>query len=277
MITRIVSDSSCDIWELKDVDFVTVPLTISTQEKTFTDDETMNVPTMLDYLEAYKGRSFTACPSLEGWLKAFEGADEIYVVTLTSALSGTYNSALTARQMYLEQHPDAKILVVDSLSTSGDQLLLVEKIRELVLEKRSFDEICREMSAYQKKTRLFFAFRSLHNLAQNGRVPKLVAQAIGVLGISVIGTASEEGHVKPTSKGRGKNAVITHLLSQMTNAGYKGGKLRICHVQNEELAQQISDTVKNRFPAVDVDIIPCRGLVSYYAERYGVVIGCECN
>lgn len=277
MKARIISDSSCDVWGFEDVDFVTVPLTISTSEKTFVDDDTIDVPAMLDYLAAYKGRSFTACPSTEGWLKAFEGADEIYVVTLTSALSGTYNSALTARQMYLEQHPGTNVLVIDSLSTSGDQLLLVEKLRELVLAGRSFEEISREMAVYQKRTRLFFAFRSLHNLAQNGRVPKIVAQAIGVLGISVIGTASEEGHVKPTSKGRGKNAVITNLLSQMINAGYHGGKLRICHVQNEELARQIADAVKAKFAAAEIGILPSRGLVSYYAERFGVVIGCECN
>ncbi len=277
MKTRIISDSSCDTWRFEDVDFVTVPLTISTDEKTFVDDDTIDIPTMLDYLAAYKGRSYTACPSTEEWLKAFDGADELYVVTLTSALSGTYNSAMTARQMYLEQHPNAKVLVIDSLSTSGDQLLLVEKLRELVLAGKSFEEISQEMAAYQKRTRLFFAFRSLHNLAQNGRVPKLVAQAIGVIGISVIGTASEDGHVKPTSKGRSKNAVITHLLSQITNAGYHGGKLRICHVQNEEFAQQIADAIRAKFASAEIRILPSRGLVSYYAERFGVVIGCECN
>ena len=277
MKTRIVSDSSCDIWGFEDVDLVTVPLTISTGEKTFVDDDTLDVPAMLDYLAAYKGRSYTACPSMESWLKAFEGADVIYVVTMTGTLSGTYNSALAARQVYLEQHPDAKILVMDSLSTSADQLLLVEKLRDLVLAGRSFEEISREMAAYQKKTRLFFAFRSLHNFAQNGRVPKIVAQAIGAFGISVIGTASEDGRVKPTSKERGKKAVVTNLLSQIINAGYHGGRLRVCHVQNEELARQIVDAVKAKFAVSDIRILPSRGLVAYYSERYGVVIGCECN
>lgn len=277
MKTRIISDSSCDIWELDGVDFVTVPLTISTSEKTYVDDESMDISSMLDYLEGFKGRSFTSCPATDSWLQAFEGADEIYVVTLTSALSGTYNAAMAAGQMYMEKHPGAKVLVIDSLSTSADQLLLVEKLRELTLAGMSFDDITREMAAYQQRTRLFFAFRSLHNLAQNGRVPKIVAQAIGVLGISVIGTASADGHVKPTSKGRGKNAVIKHLMAQMTDAGYKGGQVRICHVQNEALAQQIADAIKAAFPGAETVIHPSRGLVSYYAERYGVVIGCECN
>ena len=277
MKTRIISDSSCDIWGLDDVDFVSVPLTISTSEKTFVDDDTINVPAMLDYLAAYKGRSFTACPSPSGWLKSFTGADEIYVVTMTSALSGTYNSALTARQIYLEQHPDAKILVIDSLSTSADQLLLVEKLRDLVLAGRRFEEICQEIAVYQKSTRLFFAFRSMHNLAQNGRVPKIAAQAIGILGISVIGTTSEDGFVNPTSKGRGKKAVIANLLSHMTNAGYHGGRVRISHVQNEELARQMADAIRLMFADAEIMILSARGLVAYYAERYGLVIGCECD
>lgn len=277
MKTRIVSDSSCDIWGFEDVDLVTVPLTISTDEKTFVDDDTIDVPAMLDHLAAYKGRSYTACPSTEGWLKAYEGADEVYAVTMTSALSGTYNSAMAAREIYLEQHPDAKVLVIDSLNTSCGQLLLVEKLRDLVLAGRSFEEISREMAAYQKKSRLFFALRSLHNMAQNGRVPKLVAQAIGAFGISVIGTASEDGRAKPTSKERGKKAVIADILSQITNAGYHGGRLRICHVQNEELARQIADAVREKFAAAEIKVLSARGLVAYYAERYGVLVGCECN
>lgn len=272
----IISDSSCDIWELEGVEFRTAPLTISTDERIYVDDETMDIHDMLDYLAAYKGRSYTACPGVEDWLSAFGDGDEIFVTALTSGLSGTYNSALTAKEMYLEKHPNSKILVIDTLSTSAEQLLIVEKMRELVMADKSYDEICYEICAYQKKTRLFFAFKSLHNFAQNGRVPKILAQAIGVLGISIIGTASTKGTVEPIAKSRGKKAVIAEVIKQLRSAGYHGGKLRVCHVENEELAQDFISAVKKIYPDAEIKMYPSRGLVAYYGERGGLLVGCEC-
>lgn len=277
MKTRIISDSSCNIWELEGVDFKTVPLTISTDEKTFVDDEDINVHEMLDYLVEYKDRSYTACPSVDSWIESFEGADEIYVVTLTSGLSGTFNSALVAKKLYNEQNPNVNIYVVDSLSTSSEQLLIVEKIMALKKEGCSFGEVCEKIEKYKSRTRLFFAFKSLHNFAQNGRVPKILAQAIGVLGISIIGTASEEGKVKPISKCRGSKAVITNLVNQLKEAGYKGGRLNVCHVENEDLAVLFKQKVENIYPDADINIYPSRGLCAYYGERGGIMVGCECD
>lgn len=277
MKVRIISDSSCDVWKLGDVDFATAPLTISTDERTYVDDETMDVHDMLTYLAQYTGRSYTACPSIEAWMKAFGDADEIYVVTLTSGISGTYNSALTAREHYLEKHPDAKVFVHDTLSTSAELLLVLEKIVELKNAGLTFEEVCRGIEAYSKKTRLFFAFQSLHNLAQNGRVPKVIAQAIGVLGISVIGTASTVGTVEPTSKARGKKKVLNKLLEELKKAGFNGKKINICHTENPELANDFLKVLKETYPNVEAKIYPSRGLVAYYAESGGMVIGCECE
>ena len=89
MITRIISDSSCELFDSADGQFRTAPLTISTDERSFLDDANLNTREMLDYLSAHKGRSYTACPSIESWLSCFEGADVIYVAVMTSALSGT--------------------------------------------------------------------------------------------------------------------------------------------------------------------------------------------
>ena len=110
MITRIISDSSCELFDSADGQFRTAPLTISTDERSFLDDANLNTREMLDYLSAHKGRSYTACPSIESWLSCFEGADVIYVAVMTSALSGTLNSALSAKSIYEQQHPEVKSL-----------------------------------------------------------------------------------------------------------------------------------------------------------------------
>lgn len=190
MIRRIVSDSSCDLTQLDNADFVSVPLTITAGENDWIDNADLNVRDMLDTLSTFRGPSRTACPGTGLWLNAFEGADEIYVPVITGALSGAYNAAMNARAIYLESHPNCRIHVFDSLTTGPALRLIVEKINELAQKKLPFERICADVEAYIKNTRLFFVLRSLHNMAQNGRVSKAVAAAVGVLGIRILGTAS---------------------------------------------------------------------------------------
>lgn len=276
MATKFICDSSCDLWTGKDGNLSSVPLTISTDQKTFTDDETLNISEMMNYLSEHKGRSYTACPSIEGWLNSFGDADRIYVLTMTSTLSGTYNSAMTAKNMYLKSHPDAQIHVFDTLSTGPEMRLLLEKLMELERTEASFEAVCQKAREYLSGTRLFFALKSLHNLAQNGRVPKVLASAIGILGISILATASPEGTIDPINKCRGEKKVILSLLKQIENAGYKGGKVRISHIENPELAEKLRQTILTKYPRAGIEIYPAHGLCSYYAEKGGIMVGCEC-
>ncbi len=277
---HIVADSGCDIFSLDNVSFSCTPLIIHTSEKQFVDDVNLDTKEMIEYMLSYKGRSYTSCPSPEGWLKDFDledgsAPDELYVVTLTSGLSGTYNSASIAIDMYKEAHPNTKAIVFDSLSVGPEMRIMIEKIVELKKENYSFEEVCQYMKNYTDKHRLYFAFKSLHNLAENGRVSKLAASAANVLGISVWGTASEVGQIAPLGKVRGDKKVISSLLSQMEEDGYKGGKVRISQTENPELANKVMETIKEKYPNVDIMCYPVRGLCSYYCERGGIVIGCE--
>lgn len=277
MKTKFVSDCSCDMWSMEGVDFVSVPLTISTDEASYTDDENLDLPGMLDYLAAYKGRSYSACPSINDWLQSFQDADRVYVATLTSGLSGTYNSAMNAREMFLQKHPDAEIHVFDTLSTGPEQRLLMEKLVELDAAGIPFEEVCRQAQEYLSTTRLFFALKSLHIMAQNGRINKAIAAAIGVLGISIFATASPEGTIEPISKCRSEKKVISSMLAHLESAGYRGGKLRMSHAENPTLVENIRQAVLAKYPEADILIYPTHGLCSYYAERGGILVGCECE
>ncbi len=272
---RIVADSSCDLYTLDTPDFRTVPLTIYTDEKSFTDDDSLDIKEMLDYLASWKGRSYTSCPSAEAWLSAFEGASEIIAVTVTSSLSGSYNSAVLAADMYREEHPDVKISVIDSLTTGAEEVLLLNKLAELVRAGGTFESIDAEIRAYLKRSRLFFSFFSLHNLSQNGRVSKAVAAALCVLNIAVTGTASEEGKVSVTGKAKGERKSVRTMINSMVQAGYNGGRAVITHVENESMAELLKQEVLKIYPWADILILPARGLCSYYMERRGVVISCE--
>ena len=272
---KIIADSSANITALAGVSYQSVPMTIRAGERDFIDDETLDPHELLDYLASYSGKSGTACPSLDCWLRAFEGADEIFVLTITSRLSGTCASAMAARDVYLQSHPDTKIHVFDTLSTGPEMQLLAERIAALYAMGLSFDVICEKAREYLATTHLFFRLKSLHNLAQNGRVSKLTAGAVGILGIQILSTASSEGTIQPVEKCRGEKKTREAMVQHILDAGYRGGKVRIHHAENPDAAGALAASLRERFPEADIEILPCAGLCSYYAERGGVIVGFE--
>lgn len=273
---RLVADSSCDIYTLEGVDFRAVPLTISTDDgDSFLDDSTLDVGEMVHKLHSHRGRSYTACPSVAAWMEAFQGADAVYAVTITGGLSGSHNSARIAADMYQQACPEASVHVFDSLSTGPEVLLILEKLRELVLAGVEFDDVVSQVEEYQKHTRLFFSLHSLHNLAQNGRVSKVAAAAVGVMNIRIIGTASPEGTLETISKARGDRRAAAALLDQLQEAGWKGGKVRITYVQNEKTALELQEHLHTVYPRADITCACAGGLCSYYAENGSLMIGVE--
>ncbi|MBC6010817.1 DegV family protein [Catenibacterium faecis] len=276
MKRKIVADSSCDMWELNGVDFAVAPITISTDNKHYVDNQELDVHLMSEELAKYKGVSHTACPSVGSWLDCYEGFDEVFVITLTGAMSGTYNSAMTAKGIYEEENENVKVHVFDSLSTGPEMRLLIEKLKEKIDEDLPFEEIVEKGQDYLNHTRLFFALKSLHNFAMNGRVSKAVASAIGVLNISIFATASEEGTIQQISKCRGEKKVVKSMIEHLEDAGYHGGKVRISHADNLKLAHNVRDKILELYPNADIIVYPMGGLCTYYAEIGGLLVGCEC-
>lgn len=272
---KLIADSSANLTMLEGVTYQSVPMTIRAGERDFVDDETLDTHELLDCLAAHNGKSGTACPSLDGWLKAFEGADEIFVITITSSLSGTCASAMAARDVYLQSHPEVKIHIFDTLSTGPEMQLLAEKLAELHAKGLPFDVVCEKAQEYLATTHLFFSLKSLHNLAQNGRVSKIAAGAIGILGIHILATASLEGTIQPVEKCRGEKKTCAAMVQKLLEADYHGGKVRIHHAENPEAAGALAASLHGHFPEADIEIRPCRGLCSYYAERGGVIVGFE--
>ena len=175
MNTKIVVDSSASLYTLQGVDFECVPLKIITDDAEYLDNGTMDAVGMAQTLRTYKGKTSTSCPNVSDWLAAYEGADEVYAITITGTLSGSYNAAQLAAEEYQQENPGKRVFVLDSLSTGPEQRLLAEHLRDLLAEGKEFDEVCEEMLRYHKHTHLLFSLESLANLARNGRVKPAVA------------------------------------------------------------------------------------------------------
>ena len=272
---KIVADSSANLLKLEQTPFAGVPLKIITAEKEFVDDENLNVEEMVDFFDSYKGKSQTSCPNPADWLTAFGDADMVFCVAITSGLSGSYNAAVVAKQMYESENPKRRVCVIDSLSAGPELILIVEKLQELIAQGLPYEEICDQIRAYTQKTGLLFMLESLKNFAANGRVSPAVAKLVGVLGIRIVGKASDQGTLEPMDKCRGEAKSLEKILCHLKDLGLQEGKVRIAHCRNEAAAQKLQKLIGERFPKAQTEISQCLGLCSYYAEKGGLLIGFE--
>lgn len=272
---KIVADSSANILNLKNITFDVTPLKIITDDREFIDDENLDVDDMIEWFRSYEGKSKTSCPNPNDWLDAFGDADEIYCVAITSGLSGSYNAACVAKQAYEAKNENKNVCVIDSLSAGPELVLIIEKLEEYIGKNMSFEEICIEIEKYKNQTGLAFMLESLKNFAANGRVSPAVAKLTGILGIRIVGKASDEGTLEPTNKCRGENKSLKQIVDNIKSAGLSQGKVRIAYCESENAAKKLSELIKNELPEADVQFHPCRGLCSYYAEKGGLLVGFE--
>lgn len=277
---KILVDSACDLKEIKNIaegiSYHRIPLKFVVGDKEFVDDENLDALQMMDEVYAYPGKTSSACPSPEDWAKHFREADESYVLTITSNLSGSYNSAVVAKQMVLEEDPTKKIYILDSLSAGGEMVLHARKMYELVAQETPFEEVCKIMDDYAvNHTRIVFMLYRIDNLVKNGRVSKIAGMAAGLLNLHMIGRATEVGTIESFGKARNKKKGAAIALEEMEREGYCGGKVVIANCGNPEGAEMMKEAISAKYADVDFEFIDMGGLCSYYAEKSGLMIGYE--
>ena len=279
MTWKIVADSGCDYREIADLanqtTFESVPLTIQIDNEIFVDNAQLDIDGMMEKMYATSSASKSACPSPDDYLRNFEGAENIFVVTITGSLSGSHNSAQLAKKLFLEEHPTANIHVIDSLSAGGEVDLIVRKLNDLIKEGLSFEQVVEAITHYQKNTKLLFVLAKVDNLVKNGRLSKLIGAVVGLLNIRMVGEASDTGTLELLQKARGAKKALTAAVDEVLKAGYKGGRIIIAHRNNEKFCQQFSEAIKEKFPAANISFLPTSGLCSFYAEEGGLLMGYE--
>ncbi|MFQ7319408.1 MAG: DegV family protein [Faecalibacterium sp.] len=275
MKSKIVVDSAANLYQMEGIDFACAPIKVVTEEQEYPDDGRLDAVQVAETLRSYKGRSSTSCPNVGDWLAAYQGADQVFAITITGALSGSYNAALLAAQDYQEENPEAKVYVLDSLSAGPELQLLAERLRALFDAGTPFEEICVQMEEYKQHTHLLFSLESLNNLARNGRVSPAVAAVARMLGIRVVGTASLSGELEVLVKTRGEHGALERIVLEMKARGFVDGPVRILHCSNPAAATRLKNMITTVFEGAEVQIMPCGVLCSYYAELGGLMIGFE--
>ncbi|HFU4000756.1 TPA: DegV family protein [Streptococcus suis] len=278
---KIVVDSGCDYRQLKnlapDTEFISVPLTIQVGDQAFVDDANLDIDHMMEVMEASKSAAGSACPSPQAYQAAFEGAENIIVMTITGGLSGSFNAARVARDMYVEEHPEVNIHLIDSLSAGGEMDLIVDEINRLIATGLEFEELVQAVTTYQENSKLLFVLAKVDNLVKNGRLSKLVGTVVGLLNIRMVGEASYEGKLELLQRARGHKKSLAAAFEEMKKAGYNGGRIVMAHRNNDKFFQQFSDLVKTEFANATIEEVATSGLCSFYAEEGGLLMGYEVN
>lgn len=276
---KIIADSSCDLPSLAhlapDLAYGRAPLRILVGDTEYVDEPGLDTRAMMDAVYSFKGKTGSACPSPEEYADHCRTADECYIVTISSNLSGSYNSAVLARDLVLAESPEKKIHIFDSLSAGPELSLIVEEIARLASSGLAFEEVCAQVQRYQQRTALLFQLNSLENLTKNGRVSKMAGMTAKLLGIHMIGIASEVGTVQPLHKCRGTEKTYSLVLQEMRERGFSGGRVILGHAFQEKGAEMMKNMILAEFPSSRITTMPLSGLCCYYAEEGGLLIGFE--
>lgn len=271
---KIVVDSCCelnlDMMEGVDVSFVPFKLSIGSND--FLDDENLNIEDFRIKMEESKEPVKTACPSPMDFFDKFEG-DIVYVVTITSELSGTYQSAMIAKEMYLKEYPGAKVHVFDSRSAVAGETAVFLNLVKCIKEGKSFEKTVADTEDVINRSSTIINLASLSNLAKNGRIPKIAGKLSKVLNIRMIGKA-KDGKIVPVSIERGLKRSIKSLVNKALDICDKSLKtaIVISEANALEAAKEVREMLLKDFPDRIIEITGMKGLSTTYAEEGGLVL-----
>ncbi len=275
MAYKIVADSSCDITDKmkREMGVTLVPLTLEVDGEFFVDDEAMDVDAFLKRQMASKTVSKSACPSPEAYMESYKGEAEIFCVTLSSKLSGSYASAVLAKELYLEENPPKKIHVFDSKGASSTEVAIAFKLEELIKKGLSFEQIVEKTEKYIAGLKTVFVLQKLDNLEKSGRLSLIQSKIASVLNINLI-LGSNDGEIELLQKARGVKKAIEKMVGMIAELGgdVTEKRLIIAHCQAAEYAKLAMDKAKELYNFKDIIVVATRGLSSNYANSGGLIL-----
>ena len=274
MAFKVIGDSCCDFTKLqmKKGNVVRIPMSIIIGGVEYRDDGRKTQQEWIDLIKADPGYPQSACPSPEEFYNAFDENRDNYVVTLSSKLSGVYNSAMVAKEMFEDEHEDAKIHIFDSKSAAAGEHVLVEKIIEFADMGCSFEDVVKKVEAFRDEMYTIFVLDDLETFKKNGRlkgIKAVVATAMNVKPV-LIGV---DGEIKQIDQSIGVNHAVNRMLYHIEKKDFdKTRKVRITQCDSKELCMKIAKILTERFGFTDVKIINAGGLSTTYENPGGVII-----
>lgn len=276
----LIGDSACDLFS-KDltsekINFVTVPLEIALESGNVVDDEDLDIADFVDKMRQNKTVAKTACPPTEKFAAAMREGDNVIVVTISSKLSGTYQSATVAAETVKKEFPDKKIYVLDSLGASASETKILYQIQNLIENTDlTYDEVVSEIISFRDKTRTRFFLQSLQNLAKNGRIGKILGIVTRLTKLKLVCGENGEGEIVKYGVALTKNQGLKTLAKFPEAKAEEDPNLPIVitHCFNEQDAITLKDLILAKFKGFKIKILKMRGLASFYGDYKGIIMG----
>lgn len=185
---KIITDTGSNLREIdnlpENILFDSVPMILHLDDEEVLDTPDINITELMDKVENAE-KTGSACPAPGVYAEKFKGADNVICFTISSNVSGSYNSAKSGKQIALEENPDTNIHIFDTKSAGGEIDLLIFKTIEVIKEGYSFEEIIEKVKAYHQTTQAGYMLKSIENLVKNGRVNKIIGSLAGLLNINI--------------------------------------------------------------------------------------------
>ena len=277
MSYKIAIDSCGELLnEWKDDERIeSVPLTLMVGGESIIDDETFDQKDFLKKVAACLECPKSACPSPERYMKAYEcEADHIYAVTLSSELSGSYNSAVLGKSLFLEDNPGKKIHVFNSKSASGGESLIAMKIVECEEKGLSFEEVIETVDKYIEEMSTFFVLENLETLRKNGRLSRVKALVASALKIKPVMGSTPEGSICQFGQARGMNKAIVKMVELVGEKGINIHEkiVAITYCNCPERAKMLEEAIRERLNPAKIVVMDTAGVSSMYANDGGVIV-----
>lgn len=276
MSYKIVVDSCCELPKelLQSGKFERVPLGIEIGDYNLLDDESFNQADFLKRVAAYPKCPKSSCPSPERYREAYHAeAEHIYAVTLSSKLSGSYNSAELGKRMYLEKYGDKKIHVVDSESASCGETQIALRLMELEEAGLSFEEIVKQITAFRDGMNTYFVLDNLETLRKNGRLSNIKAVVASTLNIKPI-MGADKGTIMQMGQGIGMKKAIAKMVDKIaeTLKGAERKRIVISHCNARERAESVMQLLHEKIQYQEIMVMDTAGISSMYANDGGVIV-----
>ncbi len=273
---KIVVDSCCELPEelLGDGRFEVVPLGLEVGDYRILDDESFDQAEFLRKVAEYPKCPRSFCPSPERFMEAYHvPAEHVYVVTLSSHLSGSYNSAELGKKLFLEKYGEKRIHVVDSESASCGEAQIALKLMELEEQGLPFEEIVERIEAFRSSLHTYFVLDNLETLRKNGRLSTVKAMVASALNIKPVmagdkGVIVQRGQCIGIKKALGKMAEL--VASEVGDAADR--TLMITHCNAAKRAEHVKEMVLERAKFQRCIILDTHGISSMYANDGGVIV-----
>ena len=272
MNDNLIVDSCVDFNE-DTQDISRVPFRILIDEEEIV-DENLSIHSLIAKMKNTKNQIKTACAPPEDFINKLKEHKNNFIVTISSQLSGSYNSAMVAVESFKEKFPNSFVHIFDSKTAAAGETLIAMKVKQLIEENLNVSEIIEQTNKYISKTNTLFILESLDNLAKNGRISNLKAIIANMLHIVPIMGEDGEGRIELKEQVRGRKKAFARLVDMIDeyNVDFENTVLGITHVNCLEKAEKLRDDIKAKYPFKDIKIFNSSGLSTVYADDGGIVI-----